>query len=52
MIGDLVLFWHSAEHKSGEIGYVFHPDVAGQGYATEAAAPCSASPSTASACIG
>ncbi len=37
VIGDLVLFWHSAEHKSGEIGYVFHPDVAGQGYATEAA---------------
>ena len=36
VIGDLVLFWHSAEHKSGEIGYVFHPDVAGQGYATEA----------------
>ena len=36
VIGDVVLFWHSAEHKSGEIGYVFHPDVAGQGYATEA----------------
>jgi RimJ/RimL family protein N-acetyltransferase len=36
VIGDLVLFWHSAEHKAGEIGYVFHPDVGGQGYATEA----------------
>jgi RimJ/RimL family protein N-acetyltransferase len=36
VIGDIVFFWHSDEHKSGEIGYVFHPDVAGQGYATEA----------------
>jgi RimJ/RimL family protein N-acetyltransferase len=39
VIGDIVLFWHSAEHKSGEIGYVFHPDVAGRGYATEACRP-------------
>jgi len=37
LIGDLVLFWHSAEHRSGEIGYAFHPDVHGKGYATEAA---------------
>lgn len=39
VIGDVVLFFHSALHRSGEIGYVFSPSVAGQGYATEA---CSA----------
>ncbi|MFJ3958495.1 GNAT family N-acetyltransferase [Arthrobacter sp. NPDC090010] len=38
LIGDVVLFWHSAEHRSGEIGYIFSPAVSGQGYATEAAA--------------
>jgi len=38
VIGDVLLFWHSAEHRSGEVGYVVHPDHAGQGYATEAAA--------------
>ncbi|MGN6608594.1 MAG: GNAT family N-acetyltransferase [Jatrophihabitans sp.] len=37
VIGDVVLMWHSAEQRSGEIGYIFHPRVAGQGYATEAA---------------
>ena len=37
LIGDLVLFFRSREHAGGELGYVFHPDVAGQGYATEAA---------------
>jgi RimJ/RimL family protein N-acetyltransferase len=37
LIGDLVLFWHSREHRAGEIGYVFAPEHAGQGYATEAA---------------
>ncbi|HLK45104.1 MAG TPA: GNAT family protein [Acidimicrobiales bacterium] len=36
LVGDVVLFVHSARHAGGEIGYVFHPDVAGQGYATEA----------------
>ena len=35
LIGDVVLFFHSEEHQSGEIGYVFHPDAGGQGYATE-----------------
>jgi len=39
LIGDVVLFFRSAAHAGGEIGYVFHPDVAGEGYATEA---CSA----------
>jgi RimJ/RimL family protein N-acetyltransferase len=37
LIGDVVLFWHSREHRGGEIGYVVHPDFAGDGYATEAA---------------
>jgi RimJ/RimL family protein N-acetyltransferase len=38
LVGDVVLFLRSADHAAGEIGYVFHPDVAGQGYATEACA--------------
>jgi RimJ/RimL family protein N-acetyltransferase len=38
LIGDVVLFFHSAEHGAGEIGYVFHPEFAGHGYATEACA--------------
>jgi RimJ/RimL family protein N-acetyltransferase len=37
LIGDVMLSWHSREHRGGEIGYVFHPEVAGQGFATEAA---------------
>ncbi len=37
LIGDVVLFWHSSHHRGGEIGYVFNPDFAGRGYATEAA---------------
>jgi RimJ/RimL family protein N-acetyltransferase len=37
LIGDVVLFWHSREHMGGEVGYMFNPDFAGQGYATEAA---------------
>ncbi len=36
LLGDVVLFFHSREHASGEIGYVFHPDAGGRGYATEA----------------
>ena len=35
-IGDLLLEWTGNEHLQGEIGYVFHPDHHGQGYATEA----------------
>jgi RimJ/RimL family protein N-acetyltransferase len=38
LIGDVVLFFHSARHAGGEIGYVFHPAAARQGYATEACA--------------
>ncbi|MFI7600030.1 GNAT family N-acetyltransferase [Actinoplanes sp. NPDC049681] len=37
LVGDVVLFWHSREHRGGELGYVFNPDFAGHGYATEAA---------------
>ncbi len=38
LIGDVVLFFRTREHAGGELGYVFHPDVAGQGFATEACA--------------
>jgi Acetyltransferases, including N-acetylases of ribosomal proteins len=38
LVGDVVLFLRSAEHAGGEIGYVFHPDFSGQGYAAEACA--------------
>jgi RimJ/RimL family protein N-acetyltransferase len=36
LVGDVVLFYRSERDASGEIGYVFHPDVAGQGFASEA----------------
>jgi RimJ/RimL family protein N-acetyltransferase len=38
LVGDVVLFFHSERHAGGEIGYAFHPDVAGQGFASEACA--------------
>ena len=37
-IGEMTLFVQSVEHKGGEVGFVFHPDFHGRGYATEAAA--------------
>ena len=37
VIGDGSLFLVSAEHRQGEIGFVFHPDHHGHGYATETA---------------
>ncbi len=37
LVGDVMLRFSSAEHRCGEIGYVFHPAHAGRGYATEAA---------------
>ena len=37
LVGDVVLFWHSREHKGGELGYVVNPDFGGHGYVTEAA---------------
>ena len=36
LIGDVVLFFHSAEHRAGEVGYVIDPRHHGNGYATEA----------------
>jgi RimJ/RimL family protein N-acetyltransferase len=37
LIGDVMLRWVSEKDRCGEIGYVFHPDHGGHGYATEAA---------------
>lgn len=37
LVGDVIFIWQSEEHRTGEIGYVVHPDHAGHGYATEAA---------------
>jgi RimJ/RimL family protein N-acetyltransferase len=39
MIGNVVLQWTSVGHAQGEVGFVFHPDHHGRGYATEAVRP-------------
>ena len=36
LVGDVVLIWRSAEHEMAEIGFIFHPDHHGKGYAREA----------------
>jgi RimJ/RimL family protein N-acetyltransferase len=36
IIGDVLLVWTSQKHRQGEVGYIFHPDHGGHGYATEA----------------
>lgn len=36
VVGQVELVWHSAEHRQGEVGYVFNPDHHGGGLATEA----------------
>jgi RimJ/RimL family protein N-acetyltransferase len=38
VMGELMLKWLSREHRQAELGYAFHPDFHGQGYAREAAA--------------
>jgi RimJ/RimL family protein N-acetyltransferase len=38
VIGEVNLVLVSQAHRQGEFGFVFHPDVHGHGYATEAAA--------------
>jgi RimJ/RimL family protein N-acetyltransferase len=35
-VGEVTLFVQSAEHRTGEIGFVFHPDFHGRGFAAEA----------------
>lgn len=37
LIGDVNLEWLSSPHSNAEIGYIFHPDYHGHGYAREAA---------------
>jgi RimJ/RimL family protein N-acetyltransferase len=37
LLGDVNLAWVSAEHRTGEFGFVFDPRFHGQGYAREAA---------------
>ena len=37
VIGDVTLWLRSAEHRQGEIGFAFHPDAQGHGFAREAA---------------
>lgn len=36
LVGDLVVFLHSVEHGSVEVGWIFDPAHGGRGYATEA----------------
>lgn len=36
IIGEVSLIWRSEENRQGEVGYIFHPDAHGHGYATEA----------------
>jgi RimJ/RimL family protein N-acetyltransferase len=37
LIGEVSLIWRSFADQQAEVGYIFHPDVHGQGYASEAA---------------
>jgi RimJ/RimL family protein N-acetyltransferase len=38
VVGDVGLCWRSDDHRQAEIGYAFHSDSHGHGYASEAAA--------------
>jgi RimJ/RimL family protein N-acetyltransferase len=35
VIGEVSLIWRSEENRQGELGYIFHPDAHGQGFASE-----------------
>ena len=35
-VGEVTLFMNSVEHRTGEIGFVFHPEFHGRGFAAEA----------------
>jgi RimJ/RimL family protein N-acetyltransferase len=35
VIGEVSLTWSSQAHQQGEVGFIFHPDYQGYGYATE-----------------
>jgi RimJ/RimL family protein N-acetyltransferase len=37
VIGEVSLIWRSLPDQQAEVGYIIHPDMQGQGYATEAA---------------
>jgi RimJ/RimL family protein N-acetyltransferase len=37
VVGHVTLIWTSREHRQGEVGFIFHPDSQGHGFATEAA---------------
>jgi len=37
LVGEVSLIWRHADWQQGEIGYIFNPEVHGQGLATEAA---------------
>jgi len=36
VIGEVSLIWRSEEARQGELGWIFHPDYQGRGYASEA----------------
>lgn len=36
LVGDVVLIWRSGESEMAELGFIFHPDHRGKGYAREA----------------
>jgi RimJ/RimL family protein N-acetyltransferase len=39
LVGDVDLLWASDQHRSGELGFIVHPEHHGNGYAAEASRP-------------